>query len=261
MSTPFRFTKLALIATGFTASTALPVQAESNFRQHEAHVHGVVEMNIAQDEHDLLMEITAPGADVIGFEHAPQNDAQHATLSRAVATLKQANNIFTLPASANCSVKYVSVKHSYDEGEHEGHHHDHDGHDHDKDHHDHDKHDHGKDHHDHDDHDHDKGHHDHDKHDHGKGHHDHDKHDHDKDHHGHDDHDHDHHGHDHGSDSGHAEFSIEYHYHCDDIKQLSSIQTHWFELFSNTEKAQTNILTEHSQKSEMLNKQRSNIKL
>lgn len=39
--------------------------SDHQHRQHEAHVHGQVELNIAQDGHDLLLEITAPGADVV----------------------------------------------------------------------------------------------------------------------------------------------------------------------------------------------------
>lgn len=57
--------------------------AEEGFRQHDAHVHGQVEFNVAQDGHDLLIEITAPGADVVGFEHAPENAEQEQRLQRA----------------------------------------------------------------------------------------------------------------------------------------------------------------------------------
>ncbi|MDD9180291.1 MULTISPECIES: zinc uptake protein ZrgA [Aliivibrio] len=121
----------------------------SEHRQHGAHVHGVVETNIAQDGDHLLFEITAPGSDVVGFEHAPKNKEQEQLLEQAIAKLKKPNAIFSLPESANCKISEVHVSHSMKHADHADH--DHDSHDHDK--HDHDKHDHDK--HDHDKHDHD----------------------------------------------------------------------------------------------------------
>lgn len=54
---------LALVIGLSLAATA---NAEE-YRQHEAHVHGHVEFNIAQDGKDLLIEITSPGADVVAL--------------------------------------------------------------------------------------------------------------------------------------------------------------------------------------------------
>ena len=145
--------KLSLIATAIVTTSA---HAEE-FRKHDAHVHGVVELNIAQDGDELLMEIHAPGADVVGFESAPKNAEQKKQLANALSVLNQADKVMTLSSAAQCKPTFTEVRHTLGED---------DGHD------DHDKHDHDKhDHHD----DHDK--HDHDKHDH---HDDHDKHEHDK---------------------------------------------------------------------------------
>ncbi|MFG5038766.1 DUF2796 domain-containing protein [Vibrio cholerae] len=134
--------------------------SDHQHRQHEAHVHGQVELNIAQDGHDLLLEITAPGADVVGFEHAPQDDAQKQALEKALETLHHPEKLFALSDKAQCEKREVLIKHTlggeeyqhshaYGEGEeHEHQHgegeHDHKAHDH-KDHegHDHDEHQHG----------------------------------------------------------------------------------------------------------------------
>ncbi|MEH0743067.1 DUF2796 domain-containing protein [Vibrio cholerae] len=226
------------IALGMTLAFSTTTFAEETFRQHDAHVHGQVEFNIAQDGKELLIEITAPGADVVGFEHAPNTDEQKETLSRAVTTLNDASTIFTLASQANCRLEHRSVSHTLGEEGHDDH--GHDSHDHDS--HDHDKHDHDS--HDHDSHDHDK--HDHDSHDHES--HDHDKHDHDS--HDHDSHDHDKHdhdSHDHESHGGHGEFTIEYHYECDNIQALSNIDTQWFNHFPSTEAISVNLLTDQTQ--------------
>ncbi len=135
------FTKplLALSITAAMTSTAL---AHEDFRQHEAHVHGHVELNIAQDGHDLLIEVTAPGADVVGFEHAPENDQQKAALNNALKTLKSAESLFTLTSAAKCHLEQINVMHTLEDSEkehhehehakHEDEHHKHDAHHHDK---------------------------------------------------------------------------------------------------------------------------------
>ncbi|EJL3959738.1 TPA: DUF2796 domain-containing protein [Vibrio parahaemolyticus] len=128
------------IIIGLSLST---VATAEEYRQHSAHVHGHVEFNIAQDGSDLLLEITAPGADVVGFEHTPENAEQEKTLQHAVATLEDSNALFAINPQAQCEIEEVHVEHTLG-GQHEEHeHHDHEGHDHDEHaHHDHDKHDH-----------------------------------------------------------------------------------------------------------------------
>ncbi|EPF7975995.1 zinc uptake protein ZrgA [Vibrio harveyi] len=195
------------------------------YRQHEAHVHGHVEFNIAQDGKDLLIEITSPGADVVGFEHAPENAEQENALNNAIAALKDTNKLFAINQQAKCVIEDVHVAHTLGEESHEGHdHHDHEGHDHDK--HDHDKH---KDH-------------------------DHDEHD---DHHDHDGHEH-HEGHDHEH-GGHGEFTVEYRYHCDSVADLNSIDTTWFKQFPATESISVNLFTDTTQSATNLSKDNAKI--
>jgi hypothetical protein len=223
------------IALGVSLAISSFAHAEEGFRQHGAHVHGHVELNIAQDGKELLMEISAPGADVVGFELAPKTNKQKHQLKSAITILKDANNIFTFPTSAGCVVTDKSVTHTLEGGNDHDHH---DGHDHNEDKHDeHDEHDHGKD--KHDEHDHNKDKHDehHDDHDHDKDKHDehHDDHDHGKD--KHDDHAH------HDKHSGHGEFNIEYSFTCSNINALKSIETQWFKHFSNTKSMTVNWLS------------------
>ncbi|ANO31953.1 zinc-binding protein [Vibrio breoganii] len=143
------------------AVASVSVHAEENFRQHSAHVHGSVEFNIAQDGQDLLVEILAPGADVVGFEHAPNNDEQRQALEKALTQLNAADSILKMSSAAGCELSTAQVSHTLGgDDDHDGHdhgdhadEHDHDAHGHD----DHaDKHDHDA--HGHDDHDHSGGH-------------------------------------------------------------------------------------------------------
>ncbi|MCG9558266.1 zinc uptake protein ZrgA [Vibrio kanaloae] len=220
------------VVIGMTVSTN--VLANEEFRSHEAHVHGQVEVNIAQDGQELLVEVTAPGADVVGFEHAPETTEQKKVFEQAIAQLNKPDELFSFN-NASCTLKFKSVTNTL-EGEHD----EHEGHDHAE--------------HDHDDHEgHDHAEHDHDNH---KGH-DHAEHDHDN-HKGHDhaEHDHDNHkGHDH-SEGGHGEFTVEYHYQCSDIEKLDTVNTQWFSKFSNTKSMTVNLLTDSAQIQEVLNADR-----
>ncbi|CDU14602.1 zinc uptake protein ZrgA [Vibrio coralliirubri] len=233
------------VVIGMTVSTN--VLANEEFRSHDAHVHGQVEVNIAQDGQELLVEVTAPGADVVGFEHAPETAEQKKVFEQAIAQLNKPEELFSFN-NASCTLKFKSVANTLegDHDDHEGHDHAEHGHD------DHEGHDHAE--HDHDDHkDHDHAEHDHDDH---KDH-DHAEHDHD-DHKGHDhaEHDHDdHEGHDH-SEGGHGEFTVEYHYQCSDVAKLDTVSTQWFSKFGNTEKMTVNLLTDTAQVQEVLNAER-----
>ncbi|MCQ8869151.1 zinc uptake protein ZrgA [Vibrio splendidus] len=233
------------VVIGMTVSTN--VLANEEFRSHEAHVHGKVEVNIAQDGQELLVEVTAPGADVVGFEHAPETAEQKKVFEQAIAQLNKPEELFGFN-NASCTLKFKSVTNTLEDD-----HDDHEGHDHaEGEHDDHEGHDHAE--HDHDDHkDHDHAEHDHDDH---KGH-DHAEHDHD-DHEGHDHAEHghdDHEGHDH-SEGGHGEFTVEYHYQCSDIEKLDTVNTQWFSKFSNTKSMTVNLLTDTAQIQEVLNADR-----
>jgi hypothetical protein len=46
-----------------------------------------------------------PGVDVVGFESAPQTDAQHQAVGEAEALLSNADNILALPAEAQCRLQ------------------------------------------------------------------------------------------------------------------------------------------------------------
>ncbi|CDT97646.1 putative ABC-type metal ion transport system, periplasmic component/surface adhesin [Vibrio coralliirubri] len=233
------------VVIGMTVSTN--VLANEEFRSHDAHVHGQVEVNIAQDGQELLVEVTAPGADVVGFEHAPETAEQKKVFEQAIAQLNKPEELFSFN-NASCTLKFKSVANTLegDHDDHEGHDHaehghdDHEGHDHaEHGHDDHEGHDHAE--HNHDDHkDHDHAEHDHDDH---KGH-DHAEHDHD-----------DHEGHDH-SEGGHGEFTVEYHYQCSDVAKLDTVSTQWFSKFGNTEKMTVNLLTDTAQVQEVLNAER-----
>ncbi|MGB0943042.1 MAG: zinc uptake protein ZrgA [Marinomonas sp.] len=235
----------ALAGLCVSAGAIADHHGEEEKRDHKAHVHGEVSFNIAQDGEDLILAISAPGADIVGFENAPETAQEKEALKQAIARLENPASLFIFDKGAQCQLsdhlieQSLSAHDEHDEDHHDEHHDDHD-----KDHHD----DHDKDHHD----DHDEDHHD----EHGEDHHD----DHDEDHHDehgedhHDDHDEDHHdehGEDHHDEHGeesHAAFEITYQYECHNVEKLTEIETNWFKHFPNTQEIHVNLLTDNSQK-------------
>ena len=103
-------------------------------RELDAHVHGVSELDVAFDGRTVVMELHAPGADIVGFEHAAESAEDRAAVDAAVAVLARPLELFVLPAMAEYSVVKASaaLEGGQADADHAGHGHDDDGHDHDK---------------------------------------------------------------------------------------------------------------------------------
>lgn len=106
---------------------AFPAFAEET-RQLDSHEHGVGTLNIAIDGPNVAMEFQAPGADIVGFEHAAESATDHSAIDVAVATLDAPLDLFVIPDGAGCSVTKAHAELEGDGGhdEHgEAHHDDH----------------------------------------------------------------------------------------------------------------------------------------
>ncbi|PRY23722.1 uncharacterized protein DUF2796 [Aliiruegeria haliotis] len=201
-----RHTILIPLVIGVTT----PAMAEST-REMDAHVHGHGTLNIALEGGKVAMELIAPGADIVGFEHAAETDEDKAAVEAALDQLAHPQEMFSFPEAANCALDMAHVEGGPEHGEHAE---DHDVHDKDGEHAE-----------DHDDHDKDGEHAE-----------DHDDHDKDGEHtEGHDE-DHDDHA-DHADHDGeaHSEFHAEYTFTCAAPDALTEIRFPYFDLFPNAE--------------------------
>ncbi|MEM7431079.1 MAG: DUF2796 domain-containing protein [Pseudomonadota bacterium] len=223
------------------------------------HVHGEIEIGVVVDGDAVAVSLRAPMSDVVGFEHAPQTEAQVASTSSVAALLHDADAMFGLSEDAGCSVAHVVIdaptyvrpsahEDSHDDDKHASHDHGHDDHD---DHHasddDHADQDH------HDDNDYDDNHHEDNRHEddhHGD---EHASHDHGHDDHGddhasddHDDHDsHDHHDdHDHDEAEEHTEVNASYEWSCSDGDALNTLELRFIQGFASVENIEVQILTD-----------------
>ncbi|MDV7145163.1 DUF2796 domain-containing protein [Tropicimonas sp. TH_r6] len=116
--TASRLAILAVLCAG--AATAQEME------QHAAHVHGTGALDIAVEGNVISMELRAPGADIVGFEHAAQEDEDKAAIAAALEILSHPETLFVPNEAAGCDV--TSAEADLHTGE--GHHDDHDDGDH-----------------------------------------------------------------------------------------------------------------------------------
>ena len=77
---------------------------------HGAHEHGAAELTVALDGQALVIELISPLDNLVGFEHAPANDAQRAALAEAGRLLSDADAMFALTAAAACRFEQADIE-------------------------------------------------------------------------------------------------------------------------------------------------------
>lgn len=213
---------VAIAMAAAVASSGAAQAGDGERRELGAHVHGEGALRIAVEGDAVVMELDAPGFDIVGFEHEATSDEDRAQIAAAIETLSNPGALFVVNGAAGCATTSVNVTLLSDDDED----HDHDGHA------EHEDHDHAE----HKDHDHDD-HAEHQDHDHG-------------DHAEHKDHDHgdhgDHDGHDHGehAEARHTEFRSVYSVTCADPGAARSIDFAYFEAFPNAQALDVQIVTD-----------------
>lgn len=75
----------------------------------DAHVHGESEMNIAIEGGTVMIELISPGADIVGFEHAPATADERAAIEKAAHDLGQGSALFRFPEAAGCALEDAEV--------------------------------------------------------------------------------------------------------------------------------------------------------
>lgn len=76
---------------------------------HAQHVHGVIELGVVVEDGTVAVSLNAPLSDVVGFEHAPENDEQLELIRQAAALLSNPEAMFGLPDSASCTISDTSI--------------------------------------------------------------------------------------------------------------------------------------------------------
>ncbi len=112
---------LALVAPWVSADEKHEHEHDHEKRQHDAHVHGIAALNLALEGQEVHIEFDSPAANLVGFEHAPSSEADHAALDKAVATLKDGDRLFRFNAEARCRMEKADVTSALLDEEHDEH--------------------------------------------------------------------------------------------------------------------------------------------
>lgn len=124
-------TSLSLAALGLLVGAA-----DAQTRSAGAHLHGVSELAIVQSGSRIDLQFTAPGSDIVGFEHETRTEDDRALVAAAIEILEAPLDLFVFRPAADCTVAEATARFSADHDDHhEEEDHDED-HDEDEDHHD-----------------------------------------------------------------------------------------------------------------------------
>ncbi len=107
------------IATGLAAVLLATAAAAQERRELGPHEHGHATLDIAVEGKSVAMALSAPGADIVGFEHAAEGDADRAALDAGMAALEDPLALFKLPSDAGCSLDTAEVRQVFEAHEHE----------------------------------------------------------------------------------------------------------------------------------------------
>ncbi|MGI9425912.1 MAG: DUF2796 domain-containing protein, partial [Hyphomicrobiaceae bacterium] len=74
------------------------------------HEHGHGAFNVAIDGRRVSMELEAPGADIVAFEHKPTTKRQETAVASAKSTLSDLAKVIKLPEAAGCVLQNATVE-------------------------------------------------------------------------------------------------------------------------------------------------------
>lgn len=86
---------LALTATSSNAQVG---------REQSAHAHGTTAVTLALVGGAFELELTAPGMDLVGFEHAPGNPEQEQAIAETTAALERSSDWLAFEPAGTCTV-------------------------------------------------------------------------------------------------------------------------------------------------------------
>ena len=86
-------------------------------RELGTHEHGHVTLQVAISEDAVELVLEAPGANIVGFEHAAETDEQVAAVAAARGALADPMTLIVLPEAAGCTGEPAEVE-VHQEGEH-----------------------------------------------------------------------------------------------------------------------------------------------
>lgn len=110
------FTPAHRIPAVATATAILLVSAhtvvwgeDTGHRQHGAHVHGLAHLHIAAEGQQVLVDLTVPGATLVGYERPPRTPEEHETLEIARRNLEAGDAMIRFSTHAACRLESAQI--------------------------------------------------------------------------------------------------------------------------------------------------------
>lgn len=100
---------------GCTLATGI---ASAERRDHDAHVHGIAEMDVAALGETVEIELRSPAMNLVGFEHEPRSDEERERSRTTLASLRDGESLFAFDG-ADCRQDEVRARWLHEPRDHE----------------------------------------------------------------------------------------------------------------------------------------------
>lgn len=104
------YAKIITVISGLLLSTAVSqLHAEEHeHEQHGTHEHGIATLAIAVGDEGVEIILESPAANLLGFEHAANSDADKQKLAEVITRLK-AGDLFNMNEAAGCELRDTAM--------------------------------------------------------------------------------------------------------------------------------------------------------
>lgn len=103
------FRRTGACITAMLIATASQADEPHAHRPQTSHVHGSATLNLVADGEVVHIELISPAANLVGFEHVPVSETEHAAHNDALSALEKADQLFEFNKAADCRAEQVEV--------------------------------------------------------------------------------------------------------------------------------------------------------
>ena len=117
-----------VISIAFTFYSLNSIAEPDEHHQHDVHVHGAAVLNIVAEDETVFIELETPAMNILGFEHAPKTEEQHAVVKQANKQLKSYLSLLSIPnkqckqTDSDLELAHDTHDNEHHDKEHAGHH-------------------------------------------------------------------------------------------------------------------------------------------
>ena len=95
--------------TAMLLTTIAQAEGRASHGPQTGHVHGRAQLNIVTEGRFVHIELISPAINLVGFEHAPVSEPEHAARQRAFSTLQDAERLFRFDEAADCRAERAEI--------------------------------------------------------------------------------------------------------------------------------------------------------